>query len=188
MSDTLSSELKIMREQLVEMKKLNEDVVKNFASQQMQISNLQNRSKDMEVAICCDLRDQNQVGSLSEKQMCLAEGLVQKSAEFALREERRACLILLYWPENGKNETETLRQACLSQGSPRVISSRRLGAPRTKPGDKPRVVKILFEAEVPWTSLDKCNSMLKIGDKAFRIVRDKIFLLRRVVESRAKTK
>ncbi|KAL3306963.1 hypothetical protein Ciccas_014538, partial [Cichlidogyrus casuarinus] len=101
------------------MKKLNEDVVKNLASQQLQISNLQNTSKDMEIAIRCDLRDPNQVGSLSEKQMCLAEGLVQKSAEFALREERRACLILLYWPENGKNETDTLRQACLSQGFPR---------------------------------------------------------------------
>ncbi|KAL3311261.1 hypothetical protein Ciccas_010161 [Cichlidogyrus casuarinus] len=51
----LCSELKIMREQLAEMKRMNEAVLKNLASQKMQIS--------------------NQVGSLSEKQMCLAEGL-----------------------------------------------------------------------------------------------------------------
>ncbi|KAL3309963.1 hypothetical protein Ciccas_011482, partial [Cichlidogyrus casuarinus] len=176
-------ELKILKEQWATLLAMQERSLKAAADQEVRITNIEARTRDLERAVLSNLADRRQVDALSERQTELAEALVAKTAEYTLRMERKDAWLLLDFPEADK-DSDQVRAACLEMGFPRVLGIRRLGQERAGQAARPRIMKIKFAGPVQRVTLTAGGSALKVAGKEFRLVKDKTYLARKVIKQR----
>ncbi|KAL3316748.1 hypothetical protein Ciccas_004602 [Cichlidogyrus casuarinus] len=163
----IMEELKILKEQWATLLAMQERSLKAAADQEVRITNIEARTRDMETAILSNLAYRRQVEALSERQTELAEALVAKSAEFTLRVERKDAWFLLDFPEAEK-DSDQIRAACLEMGFPKVLGTSRLGQERAGLAARPRIVKIKFAGPVQRDTLTAGGSSLKVAGRTRR--------------------